>query len=169
MKEPLDHSWFQAVYDLHRGQIFGKCFLLLRNREDAQDVTDETFLRALADPKFSSLSRDHQRNWLFLTARRICFDMLDRPKPTPPDQDEEGWELKIVGRDPTPEDFALHAELNRKLRHLSKEEWYAAIAHVSGCTFKEIGAALGCSTAMAFNHYQNALTKLKRLYEDDRD
>lgn len=160
MPNPLDDSWFQELYNLYRGPIFGRCFSLTHNRDDAEDLTHETFLRALADPKFSELPLDHQKNWLFRTARHRCLDRLGHPSY---DWDDDEIE-KLVHPNPTPEAVVVRDEpILQGLESLSVEERKTAMLWACDYTFKEIGQALGCSTTSAFNYFEKAKTKLKRF------
>jgi RNA polymerase sigma-70 factor (ECF subfamily) len=166
MRESLDHSWFDLIFNRYQLLIFRRCFALLGNPEDAEDVTEDTFLRAFNNLAFPSMSPDHQRNWLFRTAINRCLDYLRRPTIVMPASDNSWEEARSSPIDlaPTPEDLAMHAEVRQLLEFLSKDERDAVMARAYGCTFKEIAAVLDCSIGAAFNHVESAMTKLKRLY-----
>ena len=70
-----DQSAMVELVDTYRGQVFGLCYRMLRHRQDAEDVTQETFVRALR-----SLHRwDNQREflpWLLAIAGNRCRTML---------------------------------------------------------------------------------------------
>ena len=56
---------------------------LLNNRSDAEDLTQDTFLRALA--KIGQFKPDHPfRPWIFTIARRLAITHWRRQKPTAP-------------------------------------------------------------------------------------
>jgi RNA polymerase sigma-70 factor (ECF subfamily) len=63
------------LVDTFRGQVFGLCYRMLRHRQDAEDVTQESFVRVLR-----SLSKwDQQREflpWLLAIAGNRCRTLL---------------------------------------------------------------------------------------------
>ncbi len=42
-----DQEAMVELVDFYRGQVFGLCYRMLRHRQDAEDVTQESFVRAL--------------------------------------------------------------------------------------------------------------------------
>jgi RNA polymerase sigma-70 factor (ECF subfamily) len=55
-----DQAAMLTLVETYRGQVFGLCYRMLRHRQDAEDVTQECFVRALR-----SLHRwDHERDFL---------------------------------------------------------------------------------------------------------
>jgi RNA polymerase sigma-70 factor (ECF subfamily) len=62
---------FEALYRVHERRIFGLCLLILHSREDAEDATQETFLRA--SRHLDRLSGD-PAGYLTVIARHVCTD-----------------------------------------------------------------------------------------------
>ena len=64
-----------SLVEHYRGTVFGLCYRMLGHRQDAEDVTQESFVRV-----FRSLSRwDNQRDfkpWLLAIAGNRCRSML---------------------------------------------------------------------------------------------
>jgi RNA polymerase sigma factor (sigma-70 family) len=173
MKQPQDDGWFKAIYDLHRRRIFRRCFWYVKNQEDAEDITAETFLKAFADSRFSTLDEDHQKNWLLLASKRLCFSKLGRPTIEIPSGDFGDDPIpEPADPAPTPEDEAIYEdlseELSRKLALLSNEERVAVMMKAQECTLEQIAETLACSIAKASYLCKRALAKLKRLYDDDK-
>ena len=42
-----DQTAMVDLVDFYRGQVFGLCYRMLRHRQDAEDVTQECFVRVL--------------------------------------------------------------------------------------------------------------------------
>ncbi len=66
-----DQSAMAALVDRFRGQVFGLCYRMLGHRQDAEDVTQEAFVRALR----SLGNWDSQREfmpWLLAIAGNRC-------------------------------------------------------------------------------------------------
>jgi RNA polymerase sigma-70 factor (ECF subfamily) len=70
-----DQAAMLALVDLYRGPVFGLCYRMLRHRQDAEDVAQECFVRALRSlPKW-----DRQREflpWLLAIAGNRCRTLL---------------------------------------------------------------------------------------------
>ena len=63
------------LVDNYRGQVFGLCYRMLRHRQDAEDVTQESFVRVLR----SLRTWDQQREflpWLLAIAGNRCRTLL---------------------------------------------------------------------------------------------
>ena len=78
-----DQSAVLQLVDEYRGQVFGLCYRMLRHRQDAEDVTQESFVRALR-----SLHRwDAQREflpWLLAIAGNRSRTLLSARMRQPP-------------------------------------------------------------------------------------
>jgi RNA polymerase sigma-70 factor (ECF subfamily) len=71
---------FEPVYLRHHGDVYRYLLVLTRSASDAEDVTAETFERALrAWPNHDGL-RTRPLPWLLLTARRIATDRWRRAR-----------------------------------------------------------------------------------------
>ena len=68
------HS-FEAAYDAYGGAVFRLAMVYLGRRADAEDVTQEAFLRLLyRSPAFAG--EDHQKRWLLQVTANLCRDQL---------------------------------------------------------------------------------------------
>ena len=45
-----DQTAMLALVDCYQGQVFGLCYRMLGQRQDAEDMAQETFVRRLAKP-----------------------------------------------------------------------------------------------------------------------
>lgn len=64
-----------AIYQRHADTVYRICFSYLKNAADAEDLTQETFLRLLSSaPSFES--QRHEKAWLIVTASNLCKDQL---------------------------------------------------------------------------------------------
>ena len=62
-------------------KIYRYCFYQLRNREQAEDVTQETFLRWFASDTYRDTGQVLQ--YLYTIARNLCIDAYRQPHPAP--------------------------------------------------------------------------------------
>lgn len=78
-----DTARFALVTERHRRELQVHCYRMLANYEDAQDMTQETFLRAW-HKRESFKGHAALRTWLYRIATNACLDFLaKRDKRTP--------------------------------------------------------------------------------------
>lgn len=61
----------------HHRALFSRCYFYLKNREDAEDATQETELRAFRAIK-NFRGESSFRTWLFSIADRQCYDIAHK-------------------------------------------------------------------------------------------
>jgi RNA polymerase sigma-70 factor (ECF subfamily) len=77
--QAADEMALIALYEQFRRPIHSYSFRLLGSQEDADDVTQEVFMRAFTS--WDGLyERDHLSSWLYRIATNLCVDMLRRRK-----------------------------------------------------------------------------------------
>ncbi|WP_329062131.1 RNA polymerase subunit sigma-70 [Amycolatopsis sp. NBC_01480] len=72
-----DPARFALVTERHRRALQVHCYRMLANYEDAQDLTQETFLRAW-HKRESFQAQAALRTWLYRIATNACLDFLDK-------------------------------------------------------------------------------------------
>ena len=68
-----------SLYEMHVDRVYAYARHLLGNREDAEEVTSEAFLRAF-ERASSFRGESPFRGWLFGITRNLCMDRLRQPK-----------------------------------------------------------------------------------------
>jgi len=70
-----DQAAMLALVERFQGQVFGLCYRMLGQRQDAEDMTQETFHRALRNLKSWDPTRDFEP-WLLAIAGNRCRTLL---------------------------------------------------------------------------------------------
>lgn len=70
-----DQTAMVALVDRYKGQVFGLCYRMLGQREDAEDIAQETFVRALKNLHRWDPERDFEP-WLLAIAGNRCRTAL---------------------------------------------------------------------------------------------
>jgi RNA polymerase sigma-70 factor (ECF subfamily) len=137
-----DQSAMLTLVEMYRGQVFGLCYRMLRHRQDAEDVTQECFVRVLR-----SLHRwDKEREfmpWLLAIAGNRCRTLLATRMRQPPssslvehlsDNSLEHAEAKNLAEEVELALGTLRAEYRQAF----------LLFHQQELSYAEISAALDC-------------------------
>ncbi|WP_439658567.1 RNA polymerase subunit sigma-70 [Lentzea sp. HUAS TT2] len=82
-----DAARFAVMTERHRRELQVHCYRMLANYEDAQDLTQETFLRAW-HKRESFRGHAALRTWLYRIATNACLDFLEKRGDRTPVQSE---------------------------------------------------------------------------------
>jgi RNA polymerase sigma-70 factor (ECF subfamily) len=88
--ELKDEGAFAAVVDRHRRELHVHCYRMLGSFEEAEDLTQETFLRAWRKRE-TYAERASLRAWLYRIATNACLDALEKRPRTPAPNGEITW------------------------------------------------------------------------------
>jgi RNA polymerase sigma-70 factor, ECF subfamily len=152
---------FQELVSRYHQKIYVVIVGLLRNREDALEVAQETFFRAYRKIK-SFQGGSSFYTWLYRIAVNMAIDTQRRQKRNPLDFREtmDGLfeEQNEVAKDPFSDvhDRQLREKLVSAINDLTPEHKAVIILRtVEGLSYKDIGEILGCSegTVMSRLHY----------------
>jgi len=163
-----DGEAFQALVEQHSRSVFRLAYRMTGNEQDAEDVVQESFLRA-----YRQLGRFESRanfgTWLYRIVANCSVDLM-RSKQARHDQvrgDSLDDAVELPAADvPGPERMAQSAEIQRRVQTalgaLSPLERAAfTLRHYEGRTIEEISAALGLGTSAAKHSVFRAVKKLR--------
>jgi RNA polymerase sigma-70 factor (ECF subfamily) len=146
-----DEKAYRELVELYQPRIYSLALRMVRRAEDAQDVTQETFIRMFRALERYDLSRPFGA-WLFSIASRLAIDHLRRRKLQPipltqRDRDDEEYTLDVEDPGPRPEEVtAQHAEEDRARALIDTLPPHYRIVvvlrHQEDLSYEEISAAL---------------------------
>jgi RNA polymerase sigma-70 factor (ECF subfamily) len=146
-------------------RIFVQIYRIVGNMADAQDLTQEAFIKAL---QRQEQLKDEQKaaHWLSRIATNTAIDFLRRNGRATFCEIEDAPE----GHFETPEQILLRSEqrnfLEDGLRLLSARERAALLLRdVEGLPADEVARRMDCSKATVRSHIANARTKFRRYIE----
>ncbi|SEP48762.1 RNA polymerase subunit sigma-70 [Amycolatopsis saalfeldensis] len=93
-----DAARFALFTERHRRELQVHCYRMLANYEDAQDLTQETFLRAW-NKRATFKGQAALRTWLSRIATNACLDFLEKRKdrtPVPSGLEDAGFEVPYL-------------------------------------------------------------------------
>jgi RNA polymerase sigma-70 factor (ECF subfamily) len=149
----------------HLRRIFVQIYRIVGNVSDAQDLTQEAFIKAL---QHQEQLKDEQKaaHWLSRIATNTAIDFLRRNSRATFCELDEAPE----SHSESPEQALLRSEhreyLQDGLRLLSPRERTALLLRdVEGLGAEEVAQHMSCSKATVRSHIANARTKLRRYME----
>ena len=162
---------FRLLVERHSQTIFRLAFRMMENEQDAEEIVQETFLRAYrALDGFES--RANFGTWIYRIALNRCYDFLNQRKSRPMIQPQEDPDVpaaieQIPTKNPTPERSLMSQEIDTRVRsameHLTAGERTAfVLRHFEGCSIEEIARVLNVREGAARNSVHRAVLKLRQ-------
>ncbi len=149
-------------------RVFLLIYRIVGNVDDAQDLTQETFIKAL---QRQSQLKDLEKSahWLSRIAANTAIDFLRRKKKLSFTDVSEMPELRTSALD-SPEQTLIRGErklhLDGGLKMLTERERMALLLRdVEDMPAEEVAAQMNCSMATVRSHIANARIKFKRYLE----
>lgn len=169
-----DRDAYRVLVERHSRSIFRLAFRMTGNEQDAEDVVQETFLRA-----YRRLNRFESRStfstWLYRIAVNCSLDFSrqrrhedDRQVAREPEAPDPI--LSLPSTAPSADRLMMSAEVREKveatMKTLSHKERAAfVLRHFEGQSIEEIARALGVKANAAKNNIFRAVQKLRRALE----
>ncbi|MGD6805177.1 RNA polymerase sigma factor SigW [Rossellomorea vietnamensis] len=75
-----DQDAFAEVIELYKDKVFQICFRMLGNRHEAEDISQEAFIRAYVNIHTFNQKRKFS-TWLYRIATNLCIDRIRKKKP----------------------------------------------------------------------------------------
>ena len=157
----------RAMVEAYGTLVLSVALNVLGNRQDAEDVCQETFLQT-----FRRLDRyDRERSfktWLLTIAYRRSLDMLRKRRRFSEFSARARFDPDLPGRGGDPRTADPAPLPSKLLQSLSPRERTALCLWANeGYTAKDISEVLSCSASTARVYLFNARRKIKTLLEND--
>jgi RNA polymerase sigma-70 factor (ECF subfamily) len=165
---------FRALVERHTAPIFRLAFLMTSNEQDAEDLVQETFLRAYKSLHTFDATRAAIGTWLNRICVNCSLNLLrarNRRKEEQPAEDSDfNWLDQVAASSPSPERLTqsnqIAAMLGPALNMLSDAERTAFILrHYEGSPIEEIARTLGLQNNAAKQTIFRAVQKLRTALE----
>ena len=151
-------SAFEEIVRRHQYRVYNLAYRMLRDHDDAEDLTQEAFLRV-----FQSLPRlrDDRALGAYITrvAANLCLTWL-RTRRRHPEQTTNPTDLASV---PAPAGSELHEQLRAAVSDLAPKYRLAITAfYLEGCSYEEAAHILGITPRALKTRLYRARAMLKR-------
>lgn len=160
---------FDLLVDRHYERCLRYAARLLGNREDAEEVCQDTFVRAWR-ALHSYTESDRFGAWLFRILINRSRSMASRQRGSLEDAtDSDVMATLATTRERTVELLGLREELARALAQLDVEQREAfLLKHVDDLSYDDISAMTGASVSALKMRVKRACDRLRDLLTDDR-
>ena len=171
---------FSALVQIYEKKAYNFAFRMLRDKEEAEDATQEAFLRVF--DKIDTFSGNSSfSTWFFTVLNNVCLDILrkrarrittvsiNQTKDT-----EDEFELQIEDSSPGP-----YEELQKKtamelleesLELLSQEHKEVIILRdINGFEYEDIAKILGVSLGTVKSRISRARLSLRKILENNKE
>ena len=163
-----DKTALHSLYKETAAQLFGLALRILRNRELAEEIVQDSFVLLWNNAHTFDPSRGSAMAWLARIVRNRCIDLIRRRgRETPLDHTSiEGWE------DPgsSPADLAALSSDARRLHHCLDEleespRKVLRLVYYEGMTYEEVAVHLGVPLGTVKSWVRRSLTRLRGCLE----
>ena len=155
-----DKDGLHCIYKAYGAYIFSIVYDILKNREDAEDVTTEFFIKLWKVADKYQFGGAH-RAWLGRIAHNMAIDYIRAKKQH--ESYEEVIETKEIGQETFEEQSVNKMALKEAVETLETEEQEIVNMKVLGqLTFKEIAGILQKPMGTITWKYRQAMEKLRR-------
>lgn len=172
-----DAQAFDALLQRHGKALFNFIYRFVGNRQEAEDLTQDTFVRVLQSaPSFNS----HQRftTWAYHIATNLCIDAHRKAQYRQAVSLDEriGEDDQTLGDTvPDPqantEEMAQKHELRRDIRRAiralpTEQRMVVMLNQYQGMTYQEIAEVLGCPIGTIKSRMHHALKALRAALKE---
>jgi RNA polymerase sigma-70 factor (ECF subfamily) len=169
-----DGDAFRVLVERHSRSVFRLAFRMTGNEQDAEDVVQETFLRAYKQLSHYE-SRSSFSTWLYRIASNYSLDLIRMRKrhedKREPDSEQGRSALdSVAASDPAQDRLVFSNQVQQSvsdaMKELSDLERSAfVLRHFEGLSIEDIGGMLGTSLNATKHSIFRAVQKLRKRLE----
>ena len=154
-------EWLGILLKRYTLLLFGVGMKYLKDEEEAKDVVQSVFLKALTElPKYKV---DYVKSWLYMIARNHCLMKL-RQKNVTYSLDTQGSEISAQHEDPEKanQQDQLLGSMEQALTELSEDQRICVtLFYLQKKSYQQIAEETGFSLLQIKSHIQNGKRNLK--------
>ncbi len=164
---------FEELVARHRDKIYARAFSMLRNEEEAVDLSQEAWVKAWQ--RLNQFQGDSSFvTWMTRIVINLCLDQLRKQKRQRSesieqmDEEQGGVERQMPAINPNPterlEREELRQQIDRALAQLSEEHRAVLVLHeFEELEYKEIAKIVGCSIGTVMSRLFYARRRMASL------
>lgn len=168
-----EDSAFELLVQRHLRPVYSFVFRFVGNEKDAEDIVQETFIKAWKNLKNYSRQSSRFKTWLMHIARNTSIDYLRKKQHVPfsklEREDETGWFAEnLPDEQPLPDELLAHKgdveDLERAMLKLSPAYREVLLLYYgSDLTFEEAATISGIGVNTLKSRHRRAVAELQKL------
>jgi len=168
-----DEETYAEIVKIYLNQIYNFVFRLAGDRDAAEDITQETFVKVWKNLKKFDQSKSF-KTWLFTIAKNTTYDWLKKKKEIPfssfVDEEGESWLENISSEEILPDEILERKDIADEFEKILEKipVHYRAILllhYKEDFSLHEIAEILDEPYNTVKSRHQRGLGKLKKLLE----
>ncbi|MBL0317655.1 MAG: sigma-70 family RNA polymerase sigma factor [Flavobacteriales bacterium] len=164
---------FEELLKRYKSRVFGKIMMYVKDRAVAEDIFQDTFVRAIHALKEGNYNEEGKFSaWVMRIAHNLCIDYFRGKKKMPVTRERDDYNPfdYISSNERNSEDEKVNAEVltdaKRLLNYLPMEQKEIVMMRLYyDMSFKEISEQLDISINTALGRMRYALINLRKLIE----
>jgi RNA polymerase sigma factor (sigma-70 family) len=165
MTEQVVTNTFEQAVLPHLDAAYNLARWLTRNSQDAEDVVQEAYLRALR--YFPGFRGGDGRAWLLIIVRNTCFTWMHANRPL---QDASEFDENLAPpdfRSPNPEEVVLHIDTSALVRKALEKlprnfREVLVLRELEGLSYREIATITGVPEGTVMSSLSRARVRLRQ-------
>lgn len=172
-----ENDAFETLLQRHQNRIFSYIFNIVKDRELADDLFQETFVKAIVTIKQQRYTENGKfLAWIMRIAHNLTIDYYRQEKQMAQVSCDDG-EIDILNRkelsEETVEDSIVRHQILSDVKKLVKslpelQREVLEMRYYMNMSFKEIAEATGVSINTALGRMRYAILNLRRIAEENR-
>jgi RNA polymerase sigma-70 factor (ECF subfamily) len=156
----------RQLYEDFGDRIYAHCYRMLSNHHDAEDITQETFLRAIKSID-DLRQEDRLTSWLYAIASNLCLDQIRRRRrlwwiPLP----EGDIDLPLAFGNDTATQVEQDDLVRRALRALPPKDALCLVLRTTeGFSCGEVAAIMECTESAVWSRLARARAAFYKAYD----
>ncbi len=159
------HTDIARFYDAHSNELYRFSYRLLQDRQRAEEVVQDTFLRAWKHADKWNEALGSRRTWLFSIAHNVCIDALRARDARPPLSGQPS--IARLSIEPSIEAAMDSWLVEEALRRIREDQRVAIVeTYLKGRTYSEVAASVGANEATLRSRVFYGLKALRVALEE---
>ena len=174
-REENDHHAIEVLINRHKRKIFSHIFLLTKDKELAEDLFQDTFIKVIKSLKQGKYTEEGKfLSWVIRVAHNLALDYFRKQKHlrtiSNDDCEMDLFNCKDMA-DATIEDIIIEKQICKEIRDIIDElphdqKEVIVLRHFSKMSFKEIAEITNVSINTALGRMRYALINLRKIIEE---
>ncbi len=173
MYQQGNEDCLNVLIERHQKRIFSAILFLVNNRELAEDIFQDTFVKVINTLKKGSYNEEGKfLPWVLRISHNLVIDHFRRNQRMPMVHDKEDYSIieSLQLMDDNVQDKIVREQIYKEVRLLVEELPYEQkeviiLRHFADMSFKEIADATGVSINTSLGRMRYALINLRKVIE----